>query len=143
MNRPSMDSPKPADRDFERRLKAEPETGRFAEPRSWWNRTADEVSSWFGNTDAMRRRQRDEAVGDHAGKGPNTEITADTRIVDDVSRHLTADSALDASRMEVLCSAGVVTLNGEVITAADRSHAEHLAAAVSGVTSVQNNLLVA
>lgn len=128
---------------YERRLRNEPDSGRFAEPRSWLERTSDEVASWFGNVDAMRRRQRDEAVGDHRGLGPQSSINADTRIVDEISRHLTADPLLDASRMAVLCEEGVVTLNGDVTTSADRSRAEHLAAAVSGVAEVRNNLLVA
>jgi osmotically-inducible protein OsmY len=82
-------------------------------------------------------------VGDHTGQGPKTDIDTDARIVEQVSQHLTADPALNASRIEVLCLDAVVTLDGEVITSADRNLAEHLAAAVSGVTRVRNNLLVA
>jgi osmotically-inducible protein OsmY len=135
--------PKVPDRKYERRLSNEPETGRFAEPRSWVSRTTDEVISWFGNVDALRRRQRDAAVGDHTGEGPKTNIDADARIVDQVSQHLTDDPTLNASKIEVLCRDGAVSLNGEVTTAADRLRAEHLAAAVSGVTEVRNELLVA
>ncbi len=132
-----------ADEHYERRLRNEPDSGRFAEPRSWWERTSDEVASWFGNVDAMRRRQRDQAVGDHTGEGPKANISEDARIVDEVGRRLTEDAALDASRVEVLCAEGVVTLNGEVTTSADSVRAEHLAAAVTGVTRVENLLTVA
>ncbi len=132
-----------ADEHYERRLRNEPDSGRFAEPRSWWERTSDEVASWFGNVEAMRRRQRDQAVGDHTGEGPKASISEDARIIEEVGRRLTQDAALDASRVEVLCADGVVTLNGEVTTSADKLRAEHLAAAVSGVREVESRLLVA
>ena len=143
MDRETANQAGKADPGYARRLRNEPDSGRFVEPRSWLERTSDEVASWFGNVDAMRRRQRDEAVGDHRGLGPKNKIDDDARIVDEVSRHMTADVLLDASRVVVLCEAGVVTLNGDVTTGADRMRAEHLAAAVSGVAEVRNNLLVA
>lgn len=131
------------DKDYEKRLDAEPETGRFAEPRSWWDRTSDEVASWFGDTGAMRRRQRDEAVGDHTGVGPKTTVDPDRVISDEVCKRLTDDRLLDASRIEVACLGGVVGLTGEVTTTADRARAEHLAGAVQGVIEVENRLAVA
>lgn len=130
------------DKAYEKRLNAEPETGRFAEPRSWWDRTSDEVASWFGNIDAMRRRQRDEAVGDHAGVGPRTAVDPDKVILDEVTRRFTEDRLLDASRIEIACLGRVVALDGEVTTDADRTRAEHLAGAVEGVIEVQNKLAV-
>jgi osmotically-inducible protein OsmY len=142
MNSQPTERPNITDQAFERRLADEPESGRFVEPRSWLNQTTDEVSSWFGNVDAMRRRQRDKAVGDHSGEGPKSETNPDARIADQVSQHLTADHELDASRVDIACEAGVVTLNGEVTTLADKNRAQHLAAAVSGVVRVQDNLLV-
>lgn len=131
------------DRSYERRLNNEPESGRFAVSRSWWDRTSDEITSWFGNVDALRRRQRDLAVGDHTGEGPKSEITSDAAIVEQISQRLTEDAMLNASKVEVLCLSGTVTLNGEVTTSADKLRAEHLAGAVAGVAQVQNNLLVA
>jgi osmotically-inducible protein OsmY len=143
MDRESTERLSSKDRDYERRLSNEPESGRFAEPRSWWARTTDEVASWFGNIDALRRRQRDGAVGDHTGEGPKTDIDSDARIIEQVSQHLTEDATLNASKVEVLCVGGVVALNGEVTTSADKLRAENLAVATPGVTEVQNNLLVA
>jgi osmotically-inducible protein OsmY len=130
------------DREFRRRLNEEPETGRFAEPRSWLARTTDEVAAWFGNTDALRRRQRDEAVGDHRGLGPKTQIDDDTRILEEVSRQLTLDRMLNASRVQITVEARVVTLTGEVTTSADKLRAEHIASTVAGVTSVDDRLIV-
>ena len=102
-----------------------PKTG---EPRNLMDRAKDEVSSWFGDADAAGRRQRDEAVGDHTGKGPESHLDPDARIVDDISRGLTDDPSLDATRISVESHEGLVTLKGEVTTSAERAHAEELAA---------------
>ena len=128
---------------YERRLENEPESGRYTRRRGWLDRTTDEVSAWFGNQDALRRRQRDEAVGDHTGKGPKTSLDPDTLILEQVNQQLTVDPDLDASNVEVAVHAGVVTLDGAVITSADKRRAEYLAAAVTGVSKVRNDLLVA
>jgi len=119
------------------------EVGRFAERRSWLDRTTDEVASWFGNTAAMRRRQWDEASGDHTGKGPVRDVDADTRIIDELNQRLTVDSELDASGIQATAHDGVVTLDGSVATLAGAQRAEGLAMAVSGVKQVVNNLVVA
>jgi osmotically-inducible protein OsmY len=118
-------------------------TDRVLEPRSWWNRTTDEVSAWFGDQDAMRRRQRDEAAGDHSGEGPASYVDSDARIVDEVNRRLTDDAQVNASKIEVAATAGAVTLSGSVTTSADKSRAEGLAASAPGVSQVQNRLMVA
>jgi len=117
-------------------------SGRFAEPRSWWERTRDEVSAWFGDRDALRRRQWDEAAGDHAGQGPRPTLDGDQRILDDVTRALTDDTAVDASRVDVAVLAGRVTLTGSVLTLADKHRAEDLASGVLGVSQVINRLTV-
>lgn len=118
------------------------EVGRFAERRSWLDRTTDEVASWFGNTAAMRRRQWDEASGDQTGKGPVRDVDADTRIIDQLNQRLTADSELDASGVQVTAHDGVVTLGGSVATLAGAQRAEGVATAISGVKQVVNNLVV-
>jgi osmotically-inducible protein OsmY len=116
--------------------------GGFAEPRSWAARTKDEIASWFGDTGAMRRRQWDEAAGDHAGKGPVREVDSDTRIVDELNQGLTADHLVDASGVRVACTDAVVTLDGVVPTLASAQRVEGLASAVGGVRQVVNNLVV-
>jgi osmotically-inducible protein OsmY len=127
----------------QRPLQDVPEAGRFAERRSWMERTKDEVASWFGNTEAMRRRQWDEAAGDHSGEGPARFVDSDTRIVEVLENRLTVDRDLDASNIQVACSEGVVSLGGTVTTSAGAQRAENLAIAVHGVTRVVNNLVVA
>jgi len=104
-------------------------------------RATDEVAAWFGNVDALGRRQRDEAVGDHAGKGPAGDTAADARLLAEVSDRLTQDAKLDASGIRVVVMSGSVTLNGTVLTAADKLAAERDAGAV-GAGHVTNNLIV-
>ena len=114
----------------------------YTEQRPLADRAKDEVSAWFGDAKAASRRQRDSAAGDHSGKGPESHLDPDARIVDEVSKRLSADAAIDASNIEVASRDGVVTLNGEVSTSAARAHAEEVAHAVAGVSQVENRLLV-
>lgn len=122
---------------------ADDKPGHGPEARPLTERAKDEVSAWFGNAEAASRRQRDEAVGDHSGKGPESHLDPDARIVDEVSKRLSADAGIDASRIEIASHDGAVTLNGQVTTSADRAHAEEVAHAVVGVSQVENRLLVA
>ena len=113
------------------------------EPRNILDRAKDEVTAWFGDADAAGRRQRDLAVGDHSGKGPDSHLDPDARIIDDISKRLTADVEVAATRIEVAARDGAVTLNGQVTTTAGRHRAEELASSVAGVSQVENRLLVA
>jgi osmotically-inducible protein OsmY len=136
------------DQDVERRSREADtipplEAGGFAEPRSWMARTKDEIASWFGDTGAMRRRQWDEAAGDHSGQGPVRNVDDDTRIVDELNHRLTLDRLLDASHIRASVSDGVVSLDGTVPTLASTQRAEGLASAIGGVKQVVNNLMVA
>jgi hypothetical protein len=111
--------------------------------RGWWDRTKDEVASWFGDEDAERRRRRDEMnSGQHRGKGPKNYTRSEERIKEDVSDALSEDSFLDASGIEVSVKEGEVTLNGEVDSRYSKHRAEDLSEDVTGVTNVQNNLRV-
>ena len=104
-------------------------------------RASDEVAAWFGNVDALGRRQRDEAVGDQAGKGPAGDSAADARLLADITDRLSQDAKLDASRIRVVVISGSVTLTGSVITAADRILAEQDCSA-AGAMHIANNLVV-
>jgi osmotically-inducible protein OsmY len=106
--------------------------------RGWWDRATDEVSSWFGDEGAERRRRIDE----HRGKGPKNYSRSDDRIRDDVSDRLTDDPLVDASEIEVSVSNQEVTLSGTVHTRQQRRLAEDCAESVSGVKHVQNNLRI-
>jgi osmotically-inducible protein OsmY len=123
-----------------------PREGRSQEARSWWDRTQDELSSWFGDDEARRRRHWDEsrveATGDHRGRGPKGYRRSDERIRDDVNDRLTDDRYLDASEIEVAVKDGEVTLSGVVFRREDKRWAEDLVERVSGVVYVQNNLRV-
>jgi osmotically-inducible protein OsmY len=113
------------------------------EDRDWWDRTKDEVASWFGDDDAKRRRDRDEKEeGKHRGKGPKNYTRSQERIKEDVSDKLSDDSFLDASDIEVQVNGNEVTLTGQVDSRYSKHRAEDLAEDVTGVSHVQNNLRV-
>jgi len=112
-----------------------------SEPRPFLDRAGDEVAAWFGNVDALGRRQRDEAVGDHAGKGPSDGSAPDARLLADATDRLTQDATLDASRIRITVLNGTIVLSGSVTTAADRAAAERDTLSV-GATHVVNNLMV-
>lgn len=109
--------------------------------RSWWDRTRDEVSSWFGDEDAERRRAHDRQVS-HRGKGPRNYSRSDQRILEDVNDRLSDDPFVDATEIEVTVSNGEVMLMGTVEDRASKRRAEDLADAVSGVKNVENRLRV-
>lgn len=103
-----------------------------------WDRTRDEVSSWFGDDDAQRRRIED----DHRGRGPKGYSRSDDRIREDVSDRLSDDRWVDASDIEVSVANCEVTLSGTVSSREARRRAEDCVESISGVQHVQNNLRV-
>jgi osmotically-inducible protein OsmY len=120
-----------------------PRGGSGNDARNWFDKASDEVSSWFGDDDARRRRQWDEVrAGDHRGRGPKGYRRSDERIKDDVSDRLSDDSWLDASDVEVRVENAEVTLTGFVSSREDKRRAEDLAERVSGVDNVQNQIRV-
>lgn len=114
----------------------------YAGRRDWMDRAGDEVSSWFGDDEAARRREMDRRRGGHYGRGPSGYRRSDDRIAEDVNDRLTDDWRLDASSISVNVENGEVTLNGAVNSREDKRRAEDLADDVSGVRNVQNNLRV-
>ena len=111
------------------------------EERGWWDRTSDEISSWFGDQEAERRRQMDRQRAELRGRGPKNYKRSDERIKEDVNDRL-SDGYLDATEIEVAVSSGEVTLTGTVQTRRDKRRAEDIAESVSGVTNVENRLRV-
>jgi len=106
--------------------------------RDFWDKAADEVSSWFGDEDAERRRRMDQ----HRGRGPKNYKRSDSRIQEDINDRLTDDGWIDASDIEVSVSGREVTLSGHVASRDEKRRAEDIAEGVSGVGHVQNNLRV-
>ncbi|NEX46468.1 BON domain-containing protein [Rhodobacter sp. ETT8] len=111
--------------------------GGYSEERGFLEKAGDEISSWFGDNDAQRRRDND-----HRGKGPKGYTRSDDRIREDVNDHLSDDSWLDASDIEVSVSGGEVTLTGQVDSRQSKRRAEDCVDRITGVTHVQNNLRV-
>jgi osmotically-inducible protein OsmY len=114
----------------------------FNNNRDWWNKTKDEISSWFGDEDAERRRRMDRRSGAHRGRGPKGYTRSDERIREDINDRLSDDSYLDATEIDVTVNNGEVTLTGTVENRIDKRRAEDLADDISGVKNVQNQLRV-
>ena len=112
------------------------------EERGWWDKTADEVSSWFGDEDAARRRRMDERNESHRGRGPKGYTRSDGRITEDINDRLTDYHYLDASDIEVSVSGGDVTLSGKAESRYDKRLAEDLAHDVLGVKNVENRIRI-
>lgn len=111
--------------------------------RGWWDRASDEVSSWFGDEEAERRRMMDaRREGQYRGRGPKNYTRSDDRIKEDINDRLTDYSYIDASEIEVEVSNGDVTLTGTVDSRYDKRMAEDIAEDVSGVKNVENRIRV-
>ena len=106
--------------------------------RDFWDKASDEVSSWFGDRDAERRREMDK----YRGRGPKNYQRSDDRIKEDVNDRLTDDGWLDATNIDVDVKNREVTLSGHVYNRSAKHRAEDIAESVSGVVHVQNNLRV-
>lgn len=116
---------------------------RNQQDRSWWDRSRDEVSSWFGDDEAERRRRMDEMQRkSNRGKGPKDYQRSEGRIREDVSDRLSDDHELDASDIDVKVSGTEVILSGTVENREAKRRAEDIAESVSGVSNVQNQLKV-
>lgn len=110
--------------------------------RSWWDRATDEVSSWFGDEEAARRRRLDEQNESHRGRGPKNYMRADARIAEDINDRLTDHPYIDAYELEVSVSDGDVTLSGSAESRYDKRLAEDIAYDVAGVKNVENRIRV-
>lgn len=109
----------------------------YPNERGLLDRATDEVSSWFGDQAATRRRE-----ADHRGKGPRGYRRSDDRIQEAVCDALTDDPAVDASNIDVSVADGEVTLTGTVTSRDAKRRAEVCCERVSGVAEVQNSLRV-
>ncbi|HEV7643251.1 MAG TPA: BON domain-containing protein [Pyrinomonadaceae bacterium] len=111
------------------------------ENRGWWDKAADEVSSWMGDEEAARRRETDHLhSGHYRGHGPRGYKRSDERIKEDINDRLTDHAYLDASEIEVEVSDGNVVLTGSVINRYAKRMAEDIVDNISGVKNVENRL---
>ena len=110
--------------------------------RDWWEKTKDEVASWFGDDDAERRRRMDKTSGPYRGKGPKGYNRSDERIKEDVCDRLADNPLIDASEIDITVKDREVILTGTVESRDDKRRAEDIAESVSGVSNVQNQLKV-
>jgi hypothetical protein len=101
--------------------------GAEAAERPWWS-----AETW--------PHGREQGRGMFRGRGPRGYRRSDERMREDVCDLLTEHADLDASDMQVNVADGEVTLQGSVSTRSDKRLAEDLAASVSGVRQVHNQL---
>ncbi len=81
--------------------------------------------------------------GPHAGRGPRGYERSDDRLYEEVCDRLTEHGGIDASRVEVRCAQGEVTLEGTVEDRYSKRLAEEIAESARGVRDVHNRLRVA
>jgi len=110
--------------------------------RGWWDRTRDEVSSWFGDDDAERRRRMDKVSGPHKGKGPRDYHRSEDRIREDVCDRLADDDYVDASDIRIEIQNDEVILSGTVNSREEKRRAEDIVESISGVRNVENRIRV-
>ncbi|MDQ4120296.1 MAG: BON domain-containing protein [Acidobacteriota bacterium] len=132
----------------ERGWETENRGGSNQSDRGWWDKTSDEISSWFGDDEAARRREMDMRQGgggqtSYRGKGPKNYRRSDERIREDINDRLTDYPYLDASDIEVeVNNGGEVILSGTVESRYAKRMAEDITEDISGVTNVENRLRV-
>ncbi|HKH59572.1 MAG TPA: BON domain-containing protein [Flavitalea sp.] len=110
--------------------------------RDWWDRTKDEVSAWFGDEDAERRRRVDRIQGPYKGKGPKDYQRSEDRIREDVCDRLSDDDNVDASNIQVQIQSNEVILTGTVASREQKRRAEDVVESISGVRNVENRIRV-
>lgn len=98
--------------------------------------------SHFAQQDVRQSRGPDSPRQSQRGRGPINYLRSDARIADDLIDRLTDDDQLDASEILVMVENGVATLTGEVPARWMKRHAEEIAASVSGMRDVRNQLVV-
>lgn len=133
--------------DSNRGYETENRGGSNRDDRGWLDKTTDEISSWFGDDEAARRRQMDARQGggqqiSHRGKGPKNYRRSDDRIRDDINDRLTDYPYLDASDIDVEVNNGEVVLTGTVESRYAKRMTEDIVDNISGVTHVENRLRV-
>lgn len=113
------------------------------EERGWLDRASDEISSWFGDEEAERRREMDaRQTGHHRGRGPRSYTRSDSRIEEDINDRLTDYPYIDASDIEVKVENGDVILSGNVDTRYEKRLAEDITEDITGVKNVENRIRV-
>ena len=74
--------------------------------------------------------------------GPGTSNGTDTALSDSVNTAIVHNKQMTGARVEVLATAGVVTLNGQVQNQQQKALAETTASKTPGVSSVKNKLII-
>jgi hypothetical protein len=112
----------------------------FRGESGWRGSAGWDVPPRYEGPGVVRRRQP--LWANYAGRGPRGYRRSDESIHDDVCDRLTMDPRVDAFDIEVRVQNGEVTLAGNVNSREQKRRAEDVAALVSGVRDVINELRV-
>ena len=82
----------------------------------------------------------DTKVNTNAGPGGST--GTDSALADQVNTAIVHNKQMTGGRVEVVATAGVVTLNGQVQNQQQKALAQSTAQQVPGVSSIKNNLII-
>lgn len=96
----------------------------------------------YEDENGMRHPYEHGGKENHQGKGPKGYRRSDEKMKDDACEVLMRDYELDASEIEVEVEDGILFLTGEVSSRKDKKRAESLVENLTGITDVQNKLIV-
>jgi len=114
-----------------------------SDDQNWWDRTRNEVSSWFSDDDNDNKGRNSMRTAEtYRGKGPKNYQRSTERIYEDVCDRLADDDMLDASDIEVKVEGSEVILTGTVLSRDAKRRAEDIVESVSGVRNVENRIRV-
>ena len=142
MNNKYDDRNKSSDRDNNNTRNSNDNRNNRNDDRDWWDKASDEVSSWFGDDSAERRRRMDKIQGPHSGKGPKGYTRTDDKLKDEINEKLYHDSHVDASDVDVTVENGEATLTGTVENKMAKRRIEDIVESIAGVRDVENRLKV-
>jgi len=107
--------------------------------------TTQDQSSDSMSKDAMGSGAQSESTDSSAMQSDTAKIkqtVSDTKVTGEIKSKLLADSDTSGLKIHVTTKSGVVTLNGKVKSAEEKSKAEEIARGVAGVKTVRNHLAV-
>jgi hypothetical protein len=93
-----------------------------------------------GTTTSPAQTVPDTKVNTNAGPGGST--GTDSALADQVNTAIVHNKQMTGSRVEVVATAGIVTLNGQVQNQQQKALAESTAQQVPGVSSIKNKLII-
>jgi hypothetical protein len=112
------------------------------EAHEWQRRDEGYLHAWERRPDIYARSEGEQWRGRFFGRGPKGYRRSDERIREEICDRLMTHPDVDASEVDVIVAAGIVTLVGAVDDRHQKRIAEYIAEDALGVDDVQNDLKV-